>query len=644
MPEKFSSLRVVQTVRSLFAQIPNASIRDGSLLLVFLVVAVTPLLPYITLPASAGVFVSLVLAFLALGAALYALKNNQETKGVEGVFALAAIVFVFLCIQLLRSGFASSSLFGFGFSTGTFMSWVAMTMGVLGGAVLFSSEQLRMRLLHMVVLGAGVFALLNIGLSSLDTPFFTSHSHATLSNFVLLGLGLVGATILLVTTNKLSGVALGIVSTSQFLFFIHIFLSRSTELMFSAGLGVVLALILALRAQSSFPKLLQATNILSLFFGVVLIAAALTTPIASHVAHTLVGTPNQEIRPSTLATVRVGISEIKESPTHLITGSGLHSFGSVWNTHMPQEVRGTKFWNEDFAMGSSLFLTTLLELGGSFTFFLGVLAVLALAVLLLAFLRKTIVDVGAIALAAIVVFVGVWSVLYTPSPLLLAVGAVCGGALCRSAHKESVHTFLQKCTRVCSVLLLFGSLLVIVFSLFHIAALHVYGLGVNQLQKDPPEYANAATRFEQSLSFAELPETLRSAALAFAGRSQAELEQQVTEGSLGRAIEHARSAATLADRARMKDLANYRTHVILGETLLLRGILEEDVALIASAIESFDNALVRAPQRLVATFGKARALASLDQREEKARELVLEVLEHQPSYKPAEELLKTLDN
>lgn len=641
---KVSSLRAVHSIRSLFAQIPNASIRDGALLFVFVLVAVTPLLPYSTLPAATGVFVSLTVALIALTAALYAVKNNQATKGIEIPFVLAAVVFVFLCIQLFRSGFANSSLFGFGFSTGTFISWATIVIGVLGGAILFSTEQLRMRLLHTTVLGAGVFALLNVALSSFNAPFFTSHSHATFSNFVLLGIGLVGTTMLLVTTGKLSKVAFGILSVSQLLFFTHIFLSKSAELMFTTGLGVVLVLVLALHVRSSFPALLKATNILSLFFGVALVAAAFTTPSASHVAHTLVGTPNQEIRPSTLATVRVGISEVKEHPAYLITGSGLHSFSSVWNTHMPQEVRGTKFWNEDFATGSNLFLTTLIELGGPFIFLLGILIVLALAVLLTALLRKTIVDIGAVALAAIVVFVGVWSVLYTPSPLLLAVGAVCGGALCRSAHKERVHTFLQKCTRVCSVVLLFGSLLVIVFSLFHIAALHVYGLGVNQLQKDPPEYANAATRFEQSLSFAELPETLRSAALAFTGRSQAELEQQVTEGSLGRAIEHARSAATLADRARMKDLANYRTHVILGETLLLRGILEEDVALIASAIESFDNALVRAPQRLVATFGKARALASLDQREEKARELVLEVLEHQPSYKPAEELLKTLDN
>jgi len=375
---------------------------------------------------------------------------------------------------------------------------------------------------------------------------------------------------------------------------------------------------------------------------VLLISASFAPPIKSAWADIAFGVPTQEVRPSALATTHVIFLEFKNQPMSILLGAGFNSFGNVWNMYMPKEISATKFWNEDFSSGNSFFATSVLEIGLPATLFLFFVSLLVVPLIFVRRFNGSAVSPSARGLSGAIVFGVAWALWYTPASFFFVILAFYGGVLFSVANFDIKRISRTADSRWYTFVLSLVGLALVVTSLSSLLALHAYGKGVIYLKEDPPEYDKAITYFESSLFFMELAETLRSLSFAHIDNEKEVLVGQYSAEKIDIAENGANLAVKFADEARIKDGDNYRTHISFGNALLFSGVIKDDTSILERALESFSNAIVRAPSRVLPLMSKVHVLIRLGRQEEAAVTLK-SILELRPDYEPALDLLRDLD-
>jgi hypothetical protein len=138
-----------------------------------------------------------------------------------------------------------------------------------------------------------------------------------------------------------------------------------------------------------------------------------------------------EVRPSYSSTLEVINEERGSSLKEFAIGSGPNTFGEVWLLHKPNEVNQTQFWNLNFNVGFSTFVTAL----GSVGFVGGVMWLMPLFLVVLGILRAVRLGVlsreekraaTTIGLGSLFLLIGL--ILYVPSPNIIILAFTLSGA------------------------------------------------------------------------------------------------------------------------------------------------------------------------------------------------------------------------
>jgi len=541
----------------------------------------------------------------------------------------------------LVSGLDNPSVFGFGFPTGTLIFFLGLIASVIAGAILFTHKNEAKSLTFVSIAGIGIFGVANIFLSVFDVSSAVPHTDANFSTFLLFGIGTILAASFVnektISRNELIGV-LG----CNVVFFVHILFSQSSELMLFSGITAIIVLAASFVKRSEFTKIVLFKNIFVLTLGALLFVASFMPYILSTKMDAIFSVPAQEIRPSMIATAHVIFSEFNREPRVLLFGSGFNSFGNVWNMHMPKEISATKFWNEDFLFGNSFFTTSVVEIGLPATLFLSLIGFLAAPLIFMRRFNSSVVTPSARGLAGTVAFGIAWALLYTPASFFLTIIAFYGGVLFSVVNFDNKYVEKSSGSKWYVLTSMTAGLVMVAISVVSLLALHAYGKAVTYLKKDSPEYNETIKYFDRSLFFMEFPETLRSLSLVYTEKGKAVLAGEYATEELNVVENSANLSVTSADAARAKEVNDYRTHLSLANALLFSAVVKDETSKVVGSLESFNNAIARAPTRVLPLMGKAHALLRLGRKDEVT--VILEkVLELQPNYEPALELLKDIE-
>jgi len=538
----------------------------------------------------------------------------------------------------LVSGLDNPSVFGFGFPTSTLIFFLGLIASVIAGAVLFTDKNEAKSLTFVSIVGIGVFGVANICFSVFDVSSAVPHTDANFSTFLLFGVGTI-LTASFIGEKTISRNELVISLVCNFIFFVHILFSQSSELMLFSGVIALIVLAASFVNRSGLTEVIQLKNIFVLTLGALLFVASFTPHILSTKMDAIFSVPAQEIRPSMIATAHVIFSEFNREPRTLLLGSGLNSFGNVWNMHMPKEISATRFWNEDFLFGNSFFTTSIVEIGLPATLLLFFVGLLAVPLIFVRRFNSTVVSPSARGLAGTLTFAIAWALWYTPASFFFIIVAFYGGVLFSIVNFGTKRKGGPAKFKWHTLVLTIVGLMLMIISVTSLLALHAYGKGVMHLKKNPPEYNETTRYFGKSLFFMEFSETLRSLSLVYTEKGKAVLAGEYATEELNVIENSANLSVTSADAARAKEVNDYRTHLSLANALLFSAVVKDDTSNVVGSLESFNNAIARAPTRVLPLMGKAHALLRLGRKDEVA--VILEkVLELRPSYEPALELLK----
>ncbi len=329
-------------------------------------------------------------------------------------------------------------------------------------------------------------------------------------------------------------------------------------------------------------------GILFLFFG-----SAFNSSLTS-----LFPVSSLEVRPSYSSTLQVLGDARGSSIGILLVGTGPNTFGEEWLLHKPSEVNQSQFWNLDFNVGYSTFMTALGSVG-----LLGLLGWLVAPLLLIAGLIRAIrqkvlsrEDTGVVltlSFATILLFAA--TILYVPSQNLVLLAFILSGAayafLLRQgqpAQPAELSRMWRTAAIACSVILVVGTVgtALAVTRMTFAESINNQGLIALQGGKADQAYASA----QRAAHFGLTPTGARLMVDAQNAQLQALAATTTNSANLQQVFASKAQSAILAGQAAVaKNVADYRTYMALGNvyaflsTLKIGGATESARAAFAAA-------------------------------------------------------------
>jgi len=628
----------LKTIRKLVQDsVPTTFLHNVVASFLFLLFVFVPFIPYLTFGPNANVFAVLMVSLgLFCSSIILLLRPTLMSTRLRSVVWFGLVALGFLLLLSIRNGFSLTEATGFGFLPSSFVSLVSLFNAVIVGYVYAQERGDVEKLARFWVIGAGVFGILNIVFSLFGVSLAVPHTNASFGMLLLFGIGFILATALGILGN-LPKKEMAALFVAEILFAVYIYASNSQLLMYTSA-GVAIVLTIALVKKRALTEVRKPQNMIIMLLSGILLFGAIVAPHFGHsVLSGYLGIPKQEVRPSFSTTLTVVQDVYTEKVEVPLIGTGVHSFGEVWNGYMPEAVLRTDFWNEDFASGSSFLSTLIVEIGIPMT--LG-LIILVIPVFFFLFVQST--KPWPRALAGVVVFGFIWSVFFGPPTSFLLLVGVCAGLLMASFDGEKEDSQDLKNANYFQTLTLFlVSVVWVSISVVHFAAIHQYGLGIERFQKEKPEYSNAAEHFKRSLEYMQLPETLRTLSYAYLERAKERLEKDSSEKSLEQVEEFVDLSIEVAEQAIFINDKDYRTQLALAEAQLFKAVLLQDIVLTETSALTFGNAHDLGKKRISPMFGMARAYFILGKKE-RTLEFLNQILVLRPQYAPATEMLKVL--
>ncbi|HVV39010.1 MAG TPA: tetratricopeptide repeat protein [Candidatus Paceibacterota bacterium] len=332
--------------------------------------------------------------------------------------------------------------------------------------------------------------------------------------------------------------------------------------------------------------------ILFLFFGSSL-NAALTNifPVSS-----------LEVRPSYASTMQIITAARGGSGEHLLVGTGPNTFGDSWLLNKPTEVNQSVFWNLDFNVGFSTFITALGTVG-----LLGIIAWLVPIILVLAALIRAIrlgvlsrderIATTTIGIGSLLLFAAL--IVYVPSQnsvlLALTLGGAAFGFLWRQgrSNQGGEETSPSRMGFMGAQAAMLGILLLALWSGFittrHLIAQADVGRGAAALQSgntdDAITFATKASHLEKNSDALRLAVTAGTTKLQTIASTQtapsADVQTQFTNLTQQVVVQGQDLAAQYP--------TDYRSHLLLGQVYDLLASLKIAGAY-EKAAESYTNA------------------------------------------------------
>jgi tetratricopeptide (TPR) repeat protein len=340
---------------------------------------------------------------MAVAAILFVLgRGTREvvrSRGFYGVLLMALLPLAYV-ISAFFSVDRSVGFTGFGVESDTVLFTTLLFLAFAVSFALFRTLRTVRMLLTVVfwaLVAAAIFQFISIVFGSAAIPLatFADRSVNLIGKWNDLGIIAGLLSMLLLVRVELTGlsnawrivVGIALAGLAVLLGIINFSLVWGLVLAFSVVLAVVQFLLqrsgaLADAAPAHWMRRLPwfsiaaaLVSILFLFFG-----SSLNTNLTN-----LFPVSSLEVRPSYSSTLTIIDAARAGSFQHMLLGTGPNTFGEEWLLHKPAEVNQSSFWNLDFNVGFSTFITALGTVG-----LLGVLAWLIPFILVLASLVRAV--------------------------------------------------------------------------------------------------------------------------------------------------------------------------------------------------------------------------------------------------------------
>lgn len=314
-----------------------------------------------------------------------------------------------------------------------------------------------------------------------------------------------------------------------------------------------------------------------------------------------------EVRPSYSSTMEILDGARSGMPERMLLGTGPNTFGQSWLVHKPAAVNLSAFWNLDFNVGFSTFVTALGTVGliGIIAWLIPILLVLAglvRAMRLATLSREERLAAATVGLGSLFLFAAV--VLYVPSQNIILLGlTLCGatfGFLWRQGRagqstEEEAPTRMHVMSGLAAMIVLIALTLGVSFvSTRHLIAQAHVGLGSVALQAGNTDaaIASAATsnKVEQNSDALRLSITANLTKLQQIASSNSQASADVQKQFTALAQQSINTGQELVSF----DQGDYRSYLLLGRVYDLLASLKIQGAY-ESAKSSYDAAIVHNP-------------------------------------------------
>jgi tetratricopeptide (TPR) repeat protein len=385
---------------------------------------------------------------VALAVIFYFLASLREGRldvnlqwGIVALWGVSAVTFAAAAF----SGDFYDSVFSDGLSGSSAIFVAALAFIVSAMGILSSSKQSTFRLFTLMALSALLLALFQIvkvmlGEGAISLTQLSSGTSSLLGDWNSLAI-FFGLVILLSLValeqlplskaSKLTLVALSVVS-------LLILMLVNFKVVWTILLAVSFMILLygLVRHRFTNPQLQMIDESADSIYSIVVSLAVLIISLGfvlsgslfgSYVAN-LTGINFVEVRPSTTATIDIARNVLKEDP---LLGIGPNRFTDGWRLYKNPAINETVFWGTNFDVGSSYFLTNLIQTG-----IIGALAWLVFFITLIMAAAKILLRTLRVdtfwyftGVASIVAVVYLWGItlFYVPHPVILLFTAIFTG-------------------------------------------------------------------------------------------------------------------------------------------------------------------------------------------------------------------------
>ena len=354
-----------------------------------------------------------------------------------------------------------------------------------------------------------------------------------------------------------------------------------------------------------------------------------------------------EIKPSPVASFVVLRGLYQENFRNVLLGGGPNRFIENWILYKPREVNLTPFWNTDFGLASSLFMTIILTTGLVGAFFW----LLLIGYIHADFIRAAMGQTKDPSRAAPIIMLGAlasfgWAtfLFYNPGPVPLAMTALASGAGIGLSTTESFFVGISSALRrAITFLALVFVITIVVFGFMGItkrllAIIH-YQKGIHAFQENKTiiageEVEKATLLYNNDLFERSLSEIYQLKLRDFLNNSSSsELTKERFDSLASSTKGHAQAATKLNPN-------NYPNFISLGNVYTQLGLIgAPDTE--ADAKEAYSKSIKLNPSSPIPHFLYGRYLAIINKREDALKELEL-ALTLKPDYQEAKNLLKEL--
>ena len=321
-----------------------------------------------------------------------------------------------------------------------------------------------------------------------------------------------------------------------------------------------------------------------------------------------------EVRPSYSSTLEVINASRGDSLGRLIVGTGPNTFGEGWLIHKPSEINQSQFWNLDFIVGYSTFVTALGTVG-----VLGLLGWLVVPALLLAAIIR-VVRLRILSREDIVVALGLsatsfalcMSILfYVPSQNVALLFFVVSGATFAFLWRQGQSGITDSPSAGVRVLGLFlgGALVVVALALLFFsgrlfASESFVNRGLVALEQNKKAEALRSAQFASR--FVTTGNSLRLATNVQIAELQTIVATTSADTSVQKLFaEAAQEAVSFGKTAVDIDPKNYQSHIVLGNVYAFLATLKVEGAL-DGARESYKKAALLSPKNPTIALLQAR--------------------------------------
>lgn len=359
-----------------------------------------------------------------------------------GVMALWLVALV-ATVSALFSGDTKDALLSDGFAGGSAIFLAIIAMVVSSGVILRHSKKTVLRLYSLLAASALIIALFHLiraifGAQIFASKYFPTVTSSPIGDWNSLGIffGLV-IILCLITLEQLALNRVGkLLIVGLVILSLGVLALVNFKIVWYLLLVVSFMLLLysLVRHRFADPQLRilndSSDSIYTIVISLMILICSAGFVLGGSVIGSYVsnwsGISYVEVRPSTSATIEIARSVLKED---LSLGIGPNRFADAWRLYKNPAINETVFWSSNFEVGSSYFLTNLIQTGVlgiiSWIIFF-VLLIISSARLLLKTLR---VDsfwyfVGVSSMIASIYLWGL-TFFYVPHPVMLLVTAIC---------------------------------------------------------------------------------------------------------------------------------------------------------------------------------------------------------------------------